>query len=85
MNIKDRVGERPDGITYLTTGGVREDILEIATIIEGMRSGRGEELTDEDFRSTVLSGLEEMRAQIDELYNGMNFLGDVLRKAKLME
>lgn len=82
--MKDRVEGRPHGITYLTTGGVREDILEIAEFIDGVRSGSGAAMSDEEFRASVLSRLEGIEEKVEELYGGMNFLGDILRKAKLL-
>ena len=75
--MKDRIEGRPHGITYVTLGGLREDLLSIAEFIDGMRGGIVE-MGDEEFRAHVFTRLEEIGGQVDELYDGMNFLWDVL-------
>ena len=88
------IAGRPSGITYVTTGALKEDMEEVASVIDKMEDivafmdgirGGGEELTEDEFRSSVMSRLEKMREEIEELYGGFNFLGENLRRRDLLD
>ena len=80
MLTRKMVENAPDGITYLTLGILKEHMLELATSLEAILSGTSDELTDEEFRSWATNTIKDQGRMIEELYEGMNYLGDAMKK-----
>ena len=71
---------RPAGITYLTTGGLKEDMVEITRTLEDMMTGAEPGISDVEFRSLMMTRMNEVERQLAELYDGMNYIGEALMK-----
>lgn len=81
---KKMVEDAPNGIAYAVGGHAKEHIMELTGLMEGILSGSGESLTDEELASSVLRRLKDIEADQQEIANGMNTLHDIMRAAGLV-
>lgn len=82
MLTRKEVDEAPNGITYCTLGYSKRHITELVGMLEGMYSGDADEMSDEELKGAIrnaLAKIQEFEANLDELFNGMNYLGDILK------
>lgn len=80
MLTRHEVEAAPAGITYLTLGKCKSHIAELAGMMELLFSSTEDNMTDEQFRATILARLKENSDSIQELYDGFNFLADRVRE-----
>jgi len=75
----DEIKKSPGGINYVLRGVVKDHIIRLAEIVNTIFA-RPAILSDDEFKNSVIIELSTVKKSIDELYKGMEFLADVLRK-----
>jgi len=84
LMTKKMVEDAPDGIAYAVGGHAKEHIIELTGLMEGILSGSGESLTDEQLASSVLRRLKDIEVDQQEIANGMNTLYEIMKDAGLV-
>ena len=75
----DEINKSPGGINYVLRDVARKHISQLTEIINTIFA-RPAILTDDEFKNSVIIELSTLKKCVDELYSGMEFLSDVLRK-----
>jgi len=75
----DEIKKSPGGINYVLRDVSRKHITQLAEIINTIFA-RPAILNDDEFKNSVIIEVSTLKKCVDELYSGMEFLSDVLRK-----
>lgn len=80
MLTRKDIEEAPPGITYVTLGHLKQHMGELADTLESIFSGDGAQVSDKEFRSMMIEWKKSIESDFDELFKGMNYLGDILKE-----